>query len=324
MTFMRTFARAAMIAAAVFSSTAPSLADAPAVQDGAGLFSATTVSGLDQQIGNFTAQSGKQVVVVTVPSLSGATVADAARSVFTSQKVNGVLIFIAKSERRDIVITGTATAAFFPEPTLLSIRQSMEAQFRDGDYDGGITTAVNGILNVFRAHLSSAPAAGNQRSYPVPAQSTYAHTRQGAHFPVLILIILVVVGYLIVRSIFRRRGNYTGGPGMPTGAGYGGGPGYGGYGPGYYGGGGGFWSGLLGGLGGAWLGNEMFGSGGGNIMNQNVGGGMMPMDQGGSWGGGDASGWGTDAGQADMGGASSGDFSGGGFGDMGGDGGGGW
>ncbi len=336
MTFMRTFARAAtIIAAAVFSSTTPSLAAGSAVQDGAGLFSAATVSGLDQQIGNFTAQTGKQVVVVTVPSLNGATVADAARSVFTSQKINGVLIFIAKSERRDIVITGTATAAFFPEPTLLSIRQSMEAQFRDGDYDGGITTAVNGILNVFRAHLNSAPAAGNQRSYPVPAQSSYARTRQGAHVPVFLLIILVVVGYLVLRSIFRARsarGYYGGGPGVPP-PGYGaGGPGYGGgygggYGPGYYGGGGGFWSGLLGGLGGAWLGNEMFGGNRGTtIIDQNAGGGMMPGDQGGSWGGGDAGGWGNDAGQADMGGASSGDFSGGGFGDMGGggDSGGGW
>jgi hypothetical protein len=103
-------------------------------------------------------------------------------------------------------------------------------------------------------------------------------------------------------------------------------PGYGGYG---YGGGGSFWSGLLGGLGGAWLGNELFRGGGGGIAPTQAG--QLPADTGGGWGGTDASGggWQSDAGQADLGGASSGDWSGGGFGGGdfgggGGDSGGGW
>ena len=43
----------------------------PPIQDGAGMFSSATVSQLDQQISDFTAQTGKQIVVVTVPSLNG-------------------------------------------------------------------------------------------------------------------------------------------------------------------------------------------------------------------------------------------------------------
>ena len=35
----------------------------------------------------------------------------------------------------------------------------MESQFKAEDYDGGITTAVDGILNVFRAHMNSRPGA---------------------------------------------------------------------------------------------------------------------------------------------------------------------
>lgn len=311
----------AFVATAVLAGTMPALAADP-IQDGAGLFSADTVSRLDRQISDFTAQTGKQIVVITVPSLNGQSIETAAHQAFSSQSVNGVLIYIAKSERQDHITTGADTAQFFPPQTLASIRSTMESQFRDGDYDGGVTSAVEGILNVFRAHLSGAPAAGNAPAYPV-SQSAPARTRQGGTVHVFTFILLIVVGFLILRSIFRAMSGprYYGGTGVPPG-GYGGpGPGYGGpypgYGGGYYGGGGGFWSGLLGGLGGAWLGNEMFGNRGTTIVENNPGGAMMPTDQGGSWGAPDQGGWGNDAGQ--IGGDSGGDWSGGGFGGGGGD-----
>jgi uncharacterized protein len=308
-------------------ATALPASAASAIQDGAGLFSAATVSQLDAQLGDFTAQTGKQIVVVTVPSLNGKPLADAAQAVFSEQQINGVLLFIAKDDRKDIIVPGQATAQFFPEPTIVSIRQSMESQFRDGDFDGGIATGVTGILNVFRAHEQSASGAGSARSYPAVPATTYVRTRQGAHFSMFGFLLLIGIGYLVLRSIFRAmsgpRSYGAPGPGMggPGGPGYG--DGYGGYGPGYggYGGGGSFFSGLLGGLGGAWLGSEMFGNRGTTIIDQTGGGNVVPTDAGGSWGGGDAGGWGNDAGQADMGGSSGGDFSGGGFGDFGGGGG---
>jgi uncharacterized protein len=85
-------------------------------------------------------------------------------------------------------------------------------------------------------------------------------------------------------------------------------------------GGGGFWSGLLGGLGGAWLGNELFGG------RRDYGG-----DGGSSWAGtggvdpgtsADASGWQSDAGQIDTSNVGSAGWGDSGGGDSGG--GGGW
>jgi len=316
---MTRFGSLAAVLLVLLASALPAVAAAP-IQDGAGMFSASTASQLDQEISNFTAQTGKQIVVVTVPSLNGKSLTDAAEAVFQQQNVNGILIFIARDDRKDILLPDNATAQFFPEPTIVSIRQSMEAQFKAEDYDGGITTAVNGILNVFRAHLNVAPNNGAANNVPaVPSTSSYP-ARRHSGVSVFTFIIFIVIGYLILRSIFRAMSGpryYGGGPGYGPGQGAGpgpAGPGYGGYGgPGYYGGGGGFWSGLLGGLGGAWLGNEMFGNRGTTIMEQ-PGGAMMPADQGGSWGGGDAGGWANDAGQADMGASSGGDWSGGGFG----------
>ncbi len=336
---MKRLAALAAIALAVIAGNALPARAAQFVQDGASMFSATTVSQLDQQIGNFNAQTGKEIVVVTVPSLNGETVQNAAQTVFSEQKVNGVLIFIAKDERKDIIVPGRSTAQFFPASTTTSIRQQMESSFRNGDFDGGITTAVSSTLDVFRSNQSS--LSGNQngygRNYPAPVNQRPVATRSGVHLSVFWWIILIVIGFLVIRSIFRAMSGprYYGGPGGPGGPmggpGYGPGPGYGGGfgGPGYYGGGGGgFWSGLLGGLGGAWLGNEMFNRGGGGYVDPNAaGGGIAPTDQGGGWGGNapDAGGWGNDAGQADMGSSSGGDWGGGGFGgggDFGGGGGG--
>ncbi len=328
---MKPLAASAAIVLAVAMNALPALA-AQFVQDGAGMFSSATVSQLDTQIGNFNAQTQKQIVVVTVPSLNGETVQNAAQSVFSEQQINGVLIFIAKAERKDIIVPGRATAQFFPASTTTSIRQQMESSFRNGDFDGGITTAVGSILDVFRSHVNSMPGNANAygRNYPAPSYQRPVATTNGIHLSMFWWIVLIVVGFLVIRSIFRSMGagrNYGGRGGPAGGPGYGPGPGYG-YGPGYYGGGGGgFWSGLLGGLGGAWLGNEMFNRGGGGSVDPNAaGGGIAPVDQGGGWGGNapDAGGWGSDAGQADMGSSSAGDWGGGGFGggDVGGGGGG--
>jgi uncharacterized protein len=332
---MKALAASAAIVFAVAMNALPAAA-AQFVQDGAGMFASATVSQLDTEIGNFQAQTGKEIVVVTVPSLNGETLQNAAQTVFGEQNINGVLIFIAKGDRKDIIVPGRTTAQFFPASTTSSIRTQMESSFRDGDVDGGITTAVSSILDVFRSHLNSAPgyANGYGRSYPAPVYQRPVATRNGIHLSMFWWIILIIIGFLVIRSIFRAMSGprYYGGPGGGPmgGPGYGPGPGYGGGygGPGYYGGGGGgFWSGMLGGLGGAFLGNELFNRGGGGYVDPNVaGGGVVQGDQGGGWGGNapDPGGWGNDAGQADMGSSSAGDWSGGGFGggDFGGGGGG--
>jgi hypothetical protein len=189
----------------------------------------------------------------------------------------------------------------------------MEAQFRSENYDAGITGAVDALLGIYRSHLGST----RQNSYGAAPVQRPVRSYGGGGISMFWWIIIVVVGFLILRSILRAMsapryyGAPPGTPGAgtpPTGASYG--PGYG---PGYgYGGGGSFWSGLLGGLGGAWLGNELFRGGGTQA-------GQLPPDAGGGWGGGDSGGgWQSDAGQTDMGSASGGDWSGGGFGDAGG------
>ncbi len=318
------------IRAATLAATGLMLAAASApaaardfVQDQAGMFSAATVSQLNTRIGNFNAQTGKEIVVVTTGSLGSSTLQDAATTAFSQQNVNGVLIFIARDDRRDIIVPDRAgrQAGWFTPDVLRSVRTAMESQFKSENYDAGITGAVDAILNVYRSHLGGLRQPGT--SLAVPAQRSQLPST-GVHISMFWWLIIAVVGFLILRSILRafsgpRYSGVPGAPGTPP-PGTPGGPAYGpgpGYGYGGYGGGGSFWSGLLGGLGGAWLGNELFRGGGGGIAPTQAG--QLPPDAGGSWGGDTGAGWQSDAGQADTSGASAGDWSGGGFG--GGDGG---
>jgi len=236
----------------------------------------------------------------------------AAQQAFAQQNVNGVLIYIDKGDRKDYIIPDKAgtQAGWFPAETLASIRSSMESQFKQGDYDGGITAGVGGVLDVYRSHLGSLPGAQTGRSLQTTSNAAPAAPM---HLSVFWIIVLAVIGYLVIRSLIRASMMRTYSAGGPPARVPPGGAGYGGYGPGYGGGGGSVWSGLLGGLGGAWLGNEMF-RGGGNMLGGGAGG------AGGAWGDGgsapDGGGWQSDAGAA--GGGSGGDFGGGGFGDAGG------
>jgi uncharacterized membrane protein YgcG len=313
-------------------AAAPALAARSSyVIDQAAMLSPDAVTRINSEVSSLAAQTGKEVVVQTVATTAGVPIRDAASKAFSDQGVNGVLIFIAKDDRKDFIMSdraGTQAGWFSPE-IFAPIYSAMGAQFKNGDYDGGVTTAVESILGIYRSHLNSF---GNGNGAPAPLRQQTASTANypatgGFHLSMFWLIVLLVVAFLVIRSILRAmsapRAGY-GGPPVAPGA-----PGYGsqGYGPGYggMGGGGSFFSGLLGGLGGAFLGNELFRGGGGSL------GGGGGTDQGGSWGGGnapsDGGGWTSDAGAGDASsGGGGGDWSGGGFdgggGDFGGGGGG--
>jgi uncharacterized membrane protein YgcG len=309
----------ATLAATILAALAsvPALAGGAFVQDGAGMLSAATVSDLNAKLSNFNTQTGKQVFVVTVPALpAGLTSDQAARQAFSSQGVNGVLIYIAQGDRKDTILPDARAqqAGWFPAGTLDSIRTSMESQFKAENYDGGVTSAVSGILDIYRSHVNTLPrgaAAANLAPAGALSNQSAGRSTGGFHLPMIAWILIAVFGYMIVRSLLRNASGPRplGGMAPPPGPGYPP-PGYT-PGPGYYGGGGGgFWSGLLGGLGGAFLGNELF-RGGPGMLGGGLGGNpadaaQAPPDPG----------WGADPGQAGAG--SSGDWGGGGWGDSGG------
>jgi uncharacterized membrane protein YgcG len=322
---------AAVLPALLLLVSAPASARESYVQDGAHMLSQATIDDINAKVGAFNAQTGKEVVVVTVASLGSTPINDAVERSFAENQVNGVLIFLAKDEKQGRIVGDKAARAFFPQGTYQNIYDAMRGYLRTGDYDGAVKTGVNLSLDQYRSHQSSLNRAGGAAlgaAVQAPVSSAEQPRKSSVGGSSLIwLLVFLVIGFFVIRAIFRAisgprqappgYGGPLPGPGpMP-------GPGFGGYGPGYgqQGGGmgGGFLSGMLGGLGGAFLGNELFGR-------RNDGGGMFGGGESQQAGmipgtGQDASGWQPDAGQIDtgnMGGGTFGDSGGGGWGDAGG------
>jgi uncharacterized membrane protein YgcG len=296
---------------------APALARDQYVVDNAHLFSAAALAATNARITDFAATTGKEVFVYTTPSLDGDNVDSAAERVFAQQQVNGVMIFISKSPKKIGVYPDRASRTFFPAGTTGSIRDAIAASFNTGNFDQGLQNGVSLTINLYRSHL---PA---RTSYN-PNSPVVRHVAGGFSMGWIFFFLIIVVAFLVLRALFRALfaprvappmggpyGMNAGGPMGGPGYGYGPGMGMGGMGMGM--GGGGFWSGLLGGLGGAWLGNEIFG--GHNNLGGNFGGAGFGGTDAGS---GDQSGFQSDPGQIDTGNASSGDWGGGAGGDSGG------
>ncbi|MDQ2817883.1 MAG: TPM domain-containing protein [Candidatus Eremiobacteraeota bacterium] len=284
------------------------------VRDDAGMLSPQTIAAIEAKDRQLAATSGKYVQVVTEATTNGTPVTQAAADTARQLGVNGAIIYVAKDDRKFAVAYGRYTQAAFSPATQTAIKDDMSAAFRSGDFDGGISGAVNAIAD----RMQSLPAAVGNRPQPAAlpaaaggAQAPAADSGQGAGgIPLIWWIIGLGALFLILRSFARRSaapmaGPMAGGPGRyPTpSTGYGGG----------FGGGGGFMSGLLGGAVGGFLGNElaggMRGPGQGAIdpaaaapdpgsgwTGNDAGGGFMDSGGGGDFGGGDVGGGGDSGG----------------------------
>lgn len=293
----------------------PALAQG-AVQDAGNLFSAQARQSVANTIAQIEKQTGKQIAVRTVTNLGGKDISATADQAFRDLNLNGVLIFAAKDEKQLAVKVGTNTRQQISVAEEGAIRDQLTAAFAKGDFDGGLTNAVNRIGNDLRA--GSGRASAGTAGQPAPAASP-----QSSGFPWGILLLLLIGGIILAVFLARRAARNARTP--YGGYGHGGdgyGPQYGGYGHGGGGFGQGVAGGLLGGIGGAIVGNAIFdrlrGNGGADPGGATQAGGWSggndygqpadsPADVG-SWGdtGASVGDWGSgDAGGGDAGGGDS-------------------
>jgi uncharacterized protein len=122
------------------------------------------------------AQTGEQVVVLTVPSLGDASVEDYAEAVFEAWKLgrrgedDGVLLLVAPSERRMRIEVGYGLEARLPDVAAGRILRNVIApRFREGDLDRGVADGVRAILDQL-AGRAAPPADDAAASPPATAE----------------------------------------------------------------------------------------------------------------------------------------------------------
>ena len=81
-------------------------------------------------------RTGKEILVITVPSLSGQDAKAAAENAFRQNRANGVLFYVSREDRKLELVAGQDTQQALPPARLDSIRQTMLNDFRANNQQG--------------------------------------------------------------------------------------------------------------------------------------------------------------------------------------------
>ena len=191
---------------------ADGLPPAPAkfVEDTAGLLSPGTVTALNATLEANEQQTSNQVVVAIYPDLPPDTVLeDYANRTFRAWGVgqkasnNGVVLFIFRDARKMRIEVGYGLEGALPDATAKHILDTvLRPAFRQGDFDGGVTRAVQAILVATRGEYQ-VPAAPLSPTYP------NEHADDGIPF-IMILVFGFIMILFIINALRQIRGTAYG------------------------------------------------------------------------------------------------------------------
>ncbi len=234
----------------VFAADPPAVFHIPTmhtpVTDEAGILSQPTVERLSVILLKLYASGGSQIAVLTVPTLAGTSIEEAGIKVVDQWKLgrqgkdNGVLLLVAPNDRRVRIEVGRGLEGQLTDAySRRIINEILAPAFKSGDFDGGISNAVAGIISFTDPDFDLGT---------VGMQRPRLRSNRGSVNPIqglgILALIVIFVVFFIISRVLQAIGI------VPRSTGYRGG-GFGGFGGGGFGGGGGSgWGGGGGGFGG--------------------------------------------------------------------------
>jgi uncharacterized protein len=225
--------------------------DVPPRPDGPVLDRARMLSGgeeaqLARKLTAFTDTTSTAIVVVTLPSLDGAPIAEYAVAlgrawgVGQAGKDNGVVVLVSRGDREVFIATGYGVEGALPDAIVNRIvERIITPAFRQEQFYAGLDRGTDAVIRATKGEFDAEAAAR-------PAAD------EG--LPMALLFTMLVLGFFFVRAFFSGGGGGRGGRrtrrdagGLPViiwggggggGGGFSGGGGFGGFGGGSFGGGG--------------------------------------------------------------------------------------
>ena len=186
----------------------PPRPDGP-VYDGAGILSEATKAQLDAELRTYNAETGRAIIVATVPSLGGASIETYATTLYTDkwgiggkERDAGLLLLIAPNERRMRIEVGYGLHGYFGGIMAGRVINDVIApRFKEGNFDAGVTDGVAAIL----AHLAKSPE--DAVAIEEAAQAAQAQkSRSDGGFPIGVLIWIAFMLFFFVVPLLARRG----------------------------------------------------------------------------------------------------------------------
>ena len=188
-----------MVQAAFAAPSFPSLTGR--VVDDARLLSPATQTQLSQRLDQLEAQTSRQLVIVTLPSLQGYDIADygyqLGRAWGIGQKSlnNGALFIIAPNERKTRIEVGYGLEAILTDAlSSVILQERVLPRFKAGDFEGGIVGGTDALIQQLSLERSEAER--------IAAEAEKGGKQSQGTPPVFFLVLL---GLWILFSVFGGR-----------------------------------------------------------------------------------------------------------------------
>lgn len=148
------------------------------VTDAAGIISPETERRLSDRILAYRDSSGHEIGVLTVETLDGTPIEDAAHDVFKTWKIgrekeeDGILLLVAVEDRKSRLEVGYGLEGELTDlesGRLVGRESEMSADFREGDFDAGFVACVDGIIKAIGGDFNPPKRKRNVDSIPWPA-----------------------------------------------------------------------------------------------------------------------------------------------------------
>ena len=134
------------------------------MNDEAHLFDASAAQALDGTLKGYEAKTGRQFVVLTLPSLGDEILEDFSLKVARAWKLgrkgqdDGILLLVARDDHKVRFEVGYGLEGSLPDALCgRIIRGEMVPRFRSGDYAGGVTAGVNAAIGALDGTYSPPP-----------------------------------------------------------------------------------------------------------------------------------------------------------------------
>ncbi len=220
------------------------------VVDAANILPPDTEAALTAKLATLEAETTRQLVVATLPSLQGYDIAEYGYKLGDNWQIgqkgekNGIILIVAPNEKKVRIEVGSGLGDIVPD-VLASriIRNQIVPRFKEGDFPGGIVAGTDAIIALIR--LPPGEAAAQARQVTRQSQSS------GPDIGTIIFFLMFFLFFVLplLKAIFGRKRGRRFGSGMPVVI----------WGPGDWGGGGSGWSSGGGGFG------DSFSGGGGSF-----------------------------------------------------------
>ncbi|MXO72022.1 TPM domain-containing protein [Altererythrobacter buctensis] len=177
------------------------------VYDGADMLSPAVEAQLDQRLRAYNAETGRALVVATVPSLNGQVIEPYATGLFTEWGIGGaardqgLLLLIARDDRKLRIEVGYGLHPYFGGIMAgRVINDVITPRFKAGDFDGGVTSGIDAIME----HLNRSPA--DAAAVAEAAEAAQANEQSEGGFPFGLLIWLGFLFFFFILPAMSGRG----------------------------------------------------------------------------------------------------------------------